>query len=134
MMHAVALLLIAGAVATAASGSPGGPYLLGGRAQGPALDADGALAGWEGQAGLEAPATPSGAGEIRCGGNILKLAKPAAVTNEAGGLAFAYRWPEEPNLEAVVRHRWTRQGRGWTWTREVEGEIGEAAFQGSLGK
>jgi hypothetical protein len=42
------------------------------------------------------------------------------VTREAGGLSFTFRWPEEPKLEVIVRHRLTRQDRALTWTRELQ--------------
>ena len=109
------------ALAGVAEGAPqAGPFVLGGSSKGLALNADGALLGWEGRSAENAVAMPSGAGEIRCAGNILKLAKPAAVTREGGGLSFTYRWPEEPGIQVIVRHHWARQTRAWTWTRELE--------------
>ena len=73
---------------------------------------NGALVGWEGRSDEKATAKPSSAGEIRYAGNILKLAKPAAVAREASGFSFTYRWPEEPTIEVIVQHRLTRQSLG----------------------
>ncbi|MGA2656378.1 MAG: hypothetical protein ABSH34_02560 [Verrucomicrobiota bacterium] len=113
----IACVVLAGV----AGGAPReGPFVLGGRAEGLALNADGALLGWEGRSAGNAAARPSSAGEIRCAGTILKLARPAAVTRQEGGLSFTYRWPEEPKIEVIVRHRWSRRARAWTWTRELE--------------
>jgi hypothetical protein len=67
----IACVVLAGV----AGGAPReGPFVLGGRAEGLALNADGALLGWEGRSAGNAAARPSSAGEIRCAGTILKLA------------------------------------------------------------
>ena len=111
----IACVLLAG---IAAGGPPKGAFVLGAGSDGLALNADGAFLGWGTRSAEDAGAAAASAGEIRVAGRILKLAKPAAVTREEGGLSFTYRWPEEPKLEVRVRHRLTRQGRARTWTRE----------------
>jgi uncharacterized protein YndB with AHSA1/START domain len=104
-----------------ASGAPQEKlFVLGRGSEGLTLDAEGALVGWGGGSAQKTTAQPSSAGEIRYAGNILKLAKPAAVTREGSGISFTYRWPEEPKIEVVVEHRLTRKDRALTWTREVQ--------------
>jgi hypothetical protein len=120
VLISVLALIVCFVLAGVAQGAPQeGPFVLGGRSEGLALDADGALLGWEGRGADNAAAVPSSAGEIRCAGSIRKLVKPAAVTRREGGLSFTYHWPEEPKMEVIVRHHWSRQARSWTWTREV---------------
>ncbi len=99
---------------------PGKPLVLGRGPESLTLNADGALLSWGSGSPERAAAGPSSAGEIRYAGNILELARPAAVTREENGISFAYRWPEEPDIEVIVQHRLTRQASACTWTREVQ--------------
>ena len=83
-------------------------FVLGRASESLTLNADGALLRWEGRIAEKTSAPPSGAGEIHYAGNIFKLAKPAAVSRESGGLSFTYRWPEAPGIEVVIQHRLIR--------------------------
>ncbi len=96
------------------------PFVLGRGAKGLALTADGAFLGWGVQSAERATAKPSGAGEIRYAGHVLKLAKAAAVTRAENRISFTYRWSEEPSIEVIVEHRLTRKASALTWTRELQ--------------
>jgi hypothetical protein len=67
-----------------------------------ALNADGALLRWEGRMAEKTNVRSSSAGEIRYGGNILKLARPATVAREQNGFSFTYRWTKEPEIEVII--------------------------------
>jgi hypothetical protein len=84
------------------------------------LNADGAFMSWGSATEETATARPSSAGEIRYGGNTLKLTQPTAVSREGGGASFTYRWQGEPKLEVIVQHRLTRKSGALTWTRELQ--------------
>ena len=107
------------------------PFVLGRGSECLALNADGALLGWGGRSAEKAAAKPSCAGEIRYAGNVLKLAKPAAVTRAGSGISFTYRWPEQPKLEVIIEHRLTRKDWALTWTRELQVR-GEAKLASDL--
>jgi hypothetical protein len=96
------------------------PFVLGCGSDRLALNADGGLLGWGDRSAEKATTQPSSAGEIRYAGNILKLAKPAAVTRAESSISFTYRWPEEPNIEVILEHRLTRRHGALTWTRELQ--------------
>jgi len=114
-------LMVWAVLAGMAAGAPQEKqYVLGRGAESLALNADGALMGWGDGGAEKATAKPAGAGEIRYAGNILKLARPAAVTRAENSLSFTYRWPEEPSIEVVVEHRLTRTHSASTWTRELQ--------------
>jgi hypothetical protein len=107
------------------------PFVLGRGSAALVLNADGALVGWGGRSAEKAAAKPSSAGEIRYGGHLLKLARPAAVRHGENGISFTYRWPEEPTLEVIIAHRLARQPWALTWTRELQVR-GEAQLASDL--
>src|ERR1039458_8843732 len=84
------------------------------------LNPEGALLSWGSGNAETATARPSSAGEIRYGGNTLKLTQPTSVSREGGGILFTYRWPGEPKIEVIVQHRLTRKPTYLTWTRELQ--------------
>src|ERR1035441_6000591 len=84
------------------------------------LNAEGAFLSWGSGNAETATARPSSAGEIRYGGNILKLTQPTAVSREGGGILFTYRWPGEPKIEVIVQHRLTQIGRAEEHTSELQ--------------
>src|ERR1035441_4449457 len=64
-------------------------FKLGRGSESLALNANGAFLGWGSGSTETATARPSSAGEIRYGGNILKLTQPTAVSREEiGGETF----------------------------------------------
>jgi hypothetical protein len=107
------------------------PFVLGRGSESLTLNADGTLLGWGARSAAKTAVQPSNAGEIRYAGNVLKLAKPAAVTREESGISFTYRWPEEPRAEVIVRHSLNRKAWGLIWTREVQVR-GEAKLASDL--
>ncbi len=74
---------------------------------------------WSGQFDRTAVGRNASAGELRYDGKSFKLESPQ-VTEARGALTFTYRWPQDPNLEAVVSHDFTRQHGTVIWRREVE--------------
>jgi len=114
------IFLACGALSAAAAGSPAEKqFVLGGGSESLVLNSDGALLRWEDRTTANTTGFPS-AGEIHYANRILKLAAPAAVSREASSLSFRYRWPQETNLEVILRHRLTEQSGTWNWTRELQ--------------